>query len=343
MEEHIATLQKEIQELKDTLQNETDSTVRDGIKEKIEEAEKLMADQQSRLHEATEATVEHRRSERERVPTEKMLAYQQEELGKKEKRLVTLYDQWKILARTTRQELKTDLSEDRLSLLIDPLEKAKNAIIRNYDEIRDQIAPSTQLRRRIDACEAVTKDIIQIIYSRITEVDGGFDPELVKGQLRELLDCEYARSIYGSSASQLHVTNNPAVTHSDKSKHSVISSDKGSDLVASTNKSKHSAAQPSVKSPSVAQVNVKGPSAASSIISQQSAAAFMATKRADAAAELATKEAEYKALDEERRQRERIRNIKEQLKFQESELEKIQKERDLKAARARFEVYNREV
>ncbi len=53
-------------------------------------------------------------SDRQWNPTEKMTAYKKEEAQKKEKRLIQLYEQWNGLARNTREELKTDISESLL-------------------------------------------------------------------------------------------------------------------------------------------------------------------------------------------------------------------------------------
>lgn len=55
----------------------------------------------------------------------------------------------------------------------------------------------TDTRRRIDACDAVTKDIVKIAYESISGVDGDFDSERVRGHLRELLDRDYVCSVYG--------------------------------------------------------------------------------------------------------------------------------------------------
>lgn len=57
-----------------------------------------------------------------------------------------------------------------------------------YAEIRDQLTPSSDTRCRIDACEAVTTDIIKIAYERISGIDGNFDSKTVKYRLCELLD-----------------------------------------------------------------------------------------------------------------------------------------------------------
>lgn len=66
-------------------------------------------------------TDEVRRSGRERIPTEKMLAYQREESHKAERRLMHAYEQWKAEARKARGQLKTDIPESQLATLIDTL------------------------------------------------------------------------------------------------------------------------------------------------------------------------------------------------------------------------------
>ncbi len=147
-----------------------------------------------------------RRSERPHMPTDKMLAYQKDECCKKEKRLTTLYEQWKLDARKARQSLKTDITDKQLAEIADSLEDKKNCILKLFSDIREYVTPAAVLRRKIDACEAVTNDIVKIVYDRMTTVDGEFDAERERGRLRELLTHSYARSIYGSSASKMSVS-----------------------------------------------------------------------------------------------------------------------------------------
>lgn len=172
------------------------------------------------------------------------------------------------------------------SSLVDILEKGKDDILKLYTEIRSHIAPSADLRRKIDACEAVTCDITKIIYKRITDIDGDFNAECERKRLRELLGRVYAISIYGSTA-------------------------------------------------------------AKSGLSHYSSSSHIAVKWAEAAADLAAKKAEYKIIQEENKQRERIKALEEQhqreLEIQKSELERLQAGRGVEAAQARFEAYNREI
>ncbi|XP_014882084.1 uncharacterized protein LOC106943281, partial [Poecilia latipinna] len=229
-------------------------------------------------------------SVRQRRPTEKMRAYQEEETHKKEKRLLKVYDQWKRQVRTTREQLKGDITNSQIASLMDILERERDNVIKLYTEIREIITPCSDTRRLIDACEAVTNDIIRVAYERLSGIDN-YDSKKVKARLRELLDPDYAQSIYSSS-----------ITHS----------------------SKHSAASNSNSTRSVVDV-----------------------KRAEAAAELAAKEAEYEVLLEEEKQREKIQLLEErqrkELESQKRELERLKAERELKAARARLITYDQEI
>ena len=115
--------------------------------------------------------------------------------------MLSIYEQWKILIRKSRDNLKEDISETELATMADDIEKGMNEIMKLYDEIREKVMPSTQLRRRIDACEAVTKDIVKIILERISEISGEFDKEHERSRLHQLLAHDYAYSIYGTVAS----------------------------------------------------------------------------------------------------------------------------------------------
>lgn len=284
LKEQIQKLQTEIQENRGLLAQEAyEGLSRQELKETIECKEKQIAELQLKMDDGNELTLP-RHSERSRVPTEKMLAYQSDELRKREKRLLSLYEKWKIQIRTSRENLKKDITENELATMTDMLEREINEIMKAYDEIRERATPSTELRRKIDACEAVTKDIIKIVYERISAIDE-FDAERERHRLRQLLAQDYAYSIYGT--------------------------------------------------------------ASQSGVSQHSESAFIAAKRVDAAAELAAKEVQYKIMQEERKQAEKIRIMEEQhrkeLDMQRSELERLQAERDMEAARARLEIYDREI
>lgn len=143
----------------------------------------------------------------------------------------------KTQVRETRERLKLDITDKEMSELADIIEKRRDDVLKLYSEIRNQMAPSSDIRRKIDACDAITHDIIRIILERLSGVDEDFDAEREITRLHGLLEHDYAQSIYSSTAASNR--------------------------------------------------------------SQRSSASQLTAKRADAAAELAAKEAEYEIILEE--------------------------------------------
>ena len=126
--EQIVCLQMEIQDYKGLLQNASENT-RQDIQQTFQCKEKMLAELQCKVQNTTDELL---RSVRSKVPTEKMLAYQKEEVSKKEKRLISSYEQWKTQAREAREKLKSDITEAHMSSLVDILEKGKDDILRLY-------------------------------------------------------------------------------------------------------------------------------------------------------------------------------------------------------------------
>ncbi|KAL1252053.1 hypothetical protein QQF64_019849 [Cirrhinus molitorella] len=282
-EQRIKKLETEIQEARSLLnQGECEGISRQELKELIESKEKQLAEIQHKTTEEEEVAFP-RRTERQPKPTQKMQAYKMEELNKKENRLFSLYEQWKIQIRKARETLKKDISESELATMADDIENGMNDILKLYHEIRDRVPPSTELRRKIDACEAVTKDILKIVLERLA-MSGQFDEPEARLHLHQLLAHEYAHSVYGTASLSR------ASHHSESS---------------------------------------------------------IAAKRTEAAAELAAKEAQYRAMQEEIKQKEKIRLMEEQhkrdMEMQCARLERLQAEKDMEAARARLKVYEREI
>lgn len=181
------------------LKNETEKgAIRQELKETLQMNENMLAEL---LKDDDDVFDGVRRSEHVRKPTEKLLAYCQKEQSQREKKLASLYEQWKALARRTRQDLKYELTEKHLASLADELEKAKVNVLKIFDELRARGTPNPELRRKVDACVAVTGDIMRIINERLTGINGEYDAEHEGARcLRELLEPDYARSIYGSAS-----------------------------------------------------------------------------------------------------------------------------------------------
>lgn len=126
LEKQIICLQQEIQELKD-IRGETlpETPDHQRIEKEIQTKEQILSDLQHQLCEADEQSQELRRSIRPRNPTPKMLELQKEEARKRERKFLSTYDQWKKIARHSREQLKTEIIDSELASLIEILETAK--------------------------------------------------------------------------------------------------------------------------------------------------------------------------------------------------------------------------
>ncbi|KAJ8000854.1 hypothetical protein DPEC_G00184710 [Dallia pectoralis] len=156
--EQIAGYQYEDQDLQSEAQLLVDSSETRCLKETNEAIRQSLTDLQGKLNKDDNAPEGPRRSERIRNPTEKMRALQYDEAKKVEKRLLAMYEQWKLHTREARDQLKTYMSESQLWLLIEQLKKDKEDLMNVYYEIRNLITPSADIRRRVDTCESMTTD-----------------------------------------------------------------------------------------------------------------------------------------------------------------------------------------
>ncbi|KAF3698301.1 hypothetical protein EXN66_Car013982 [Channa argus] len=136
--QQIADLQRENYEYKGSFENATDNT-RQDMNKTLRCKEKMPADLQHQIKDTTEVL---RCSERTRAPSERMAAYQREEMTEKEKRLISLYEQWKIQVRKARdtqsdtvfidQELSHNLKADACSLKLKlTTMMGKNTVVSN--------------------------------------------------------------------------------------------------------------------------------------------------------------------------------------------------------------------
>lgn len=60
------------------------------------------------------------------------------------------------------------------------LEKGRDNVTDIHTEVRNHLTPSSETRRRVDACETVTKDVVEIAYVRMAAVDSDYDSETVR-------------------------------------------------------------------------------------------------------------------------------------------------------------------
>ncbi|KAJ8333778.1 hypothetical protein SKAU_G00410970 [Synaphobranchus kaupii] len=87
--------------------------------------------------------------------------------------------------------------------MMEDVEELETQLKDAYDRIRVQVAPSTDIRRKMDSCEAVTMKLMDLMKVRMSETGlDEFDAEAEKTRLDKVLDVEYARSIFGSTVAR---------------------------------------------------------------------------------------------------------------------------------------------
>ena len=107
-EEQMAGSQHEVQDLQRELHSVADSPC---LKETTEVVQEGQSHLQGKLDDPPEGP---KRSERAQNPTEKMHALQAEEAKKREKGLLSMYEQWKLKIRKARDQLKSYMPDGDL-------------------------------------------------------------------------------------------------------------------------------------------------------------------------------------------------------------------------------------
>ena len=159
-------------------------------------------ERQRELNSALPKINETRKSVRDKRLTSKMQELKEQELAQRERKFKSAYEKWKTHVRDVRSRLKHKCSEAELYDMMDTVEKQESVLKEIYDNMRCQAPPNQEIRRNVDTCVAVTAELLKLMKVRSVEDELDFDPEAEKARLRLLLDNEYAKSIYGSTASR---------------------------------------------------------------------------------------------------------------------------------------------
>ncbi|KAI2653125.1 Gypsy retrotransposon integrase-like protein 1 [Labeo rohita] len=207
-EQNESSLQEQVILITDKSENEIiEGVVRDRHASCTTCTEKSEA-RLKELNSVSLKTNEIRISSRDKRLTPKMQELKEQELALKERKFKSAYEKWKIHVRDVRSKLKHECSDSDLCDMMDGVEKQESDLKVLYDNMRLHAVPSQEIRRKIDACSAVTADLVKLMRVRLVEDGMEFDAEADRARLRMLLDCEYARSIYGSTVSRATVLSN---------------------------------------------------------------------------------------------------------------------------------------
>ena len=125
-----------------------------------------------------------------------------QDVSKKESKFMSLYGEWKeqVKAVGLRTNLKDELSDVDLVEMMDTVEGLESQVKDTYENVRSQSAPSTEIRRKVDSCTAVSRDLMELMKVRMSEVgQDEFDAKAERTRLRLVLDKDYAQSIFEST------------------------------------------------------------------------------------------------------------------------------------------------
>ena len=197
--EHVESLQAELIRLNERLKLQIDEAEIEKLETIIDDIHAKIQIQKVSLTETT-SKGEPRKSSRERNLTPKMLELKQQATSKKENKFTMLYDKWKEQIRATRSSLKNECFDMNLCCMMDAVEGLEAQVKDAYENIRVQFAPSTDIRRKMDSCTAVTADVMALLKVRMSEVgQDDFNAEAENARLHMMLDREYAQSIFSAS------------------------------------------------------------------------------------------------------------------------------------------------
>lgn len=100
-----------------------------------------------------------------------MLELKQQEASQRESKFTTLFEKRKEQVKTSRTKLRVECSDEDLGDMMDAVEGLETQVEVAYVKIRSHSAPSTEFRRKMDSCTAVTRDSRRLMKVRMSEVD----------------------------------------------------------------------------------------------------------------------------------------------------------------------------
>lgn len=206
LEKEIKDLEKEKAFFEEKLESEMEDTEIKKIEDHIGaiHAElEIKKVELAELESTGKAEPNVRRGGRVKKPTEKMRAFQQDEIAKKERRFLSLYLNFKVEVQLTRSKLKEECSKTELDNMISAIEKHESDLKTVYESLRVTTSPSHDIRRKMDSCTSVTTELITVLKGRHNKAGvEEFDAVAERETLRQLLKRDDARSIYGSTVSR---------------------------------------------------------------------------------------------------------------------------------------------
>ena len=129
-----------------------------------------------------------------------MAEYRQSENAKRERKFFKCYCLLKTTVKGCREAIKSDISEENIRKLQETLESAESEVLQVFNEIRNHMVPSQEVREKIDRTSAMTRDSLNALEEVIGSLEGSFDQTERQEIMQQLLRHGYAQSVYSSTA-----------------------------------------------------------------------------------------------------------------------------------------------
>lgn len=133
-----------------------------------------------------------KRPQRDTIRAPKMAKYMEEEASKRLSILNRTYNQWKTHIKDCKARLKDECTEIELGRMIEGIQTHEKHVLECFDKLKYCKTPTTDTVRRVDACIAVTNDVLKLINEIISGVENYTDIQFKK----HLQNNGYATSIF---------------------------------------------------------------------------------------------------------------------------------------------------
>jgi len=127
-----------------------------------------------------------------------MTEYRHQEFEKKERKFVTVFEQWRKTVKQFRKDLKQECTETVLYEMINDVKRLEDAVLKQFRDLRAAGTVTPETVRKVDACYAINVDLLKIVNERLCEIEN-FDSVNEAERLRALRRNDYAKSIFSSS------------------------------------------------------------------------------------------------------------------------------------------------
>lgn len=131
-----------------------------------------------------------------------------------------MYEKWKEQVKAACTNLKDECPDEDLGNMMDAVEGLARQVKDAYENVRSHATPSTEIRRKMDSCTAVTGDLMGLMKVCMSEVgQEDFDDKAERARLHLKRVCPLNIWVFKDQTSYLLSPLKPFFTFSRKAKH----------------------------------------------------------------------------------------------------------------------------